>query len=1413
MRKTFHILLGLLMTAGSLPLNAFAMETTSIPPVYVRTVYLNRTINNTDISSLERDVITQERSNRDQESLIKELARGNAALVAKIEELRRSMDDQNQSDLNASTITIKQLKEVIESYKSQITDRDRAMMARNEETIELRSRIEKLTAQYNEALKAGNDSAELAKQQGELVLEWQSKYKILTEKYQELLNFKQQLLNTQQELQDLNQRYLDLMAKDKDKDRTIEMLQKENGELKETISTLKSQIDSLQQKDVTISQLQDQILKKDEEIAQLKSQLAKTQQELDQVKEDLSAKDKTISSQQVTIDSLNKDVSQMTLTITDLKKTYAGYDEGFERIRANIILLKNKLAAAQARIGEYENQAAILERLKADIADLTNQVATGRQDLSVFKSKITTLNATIDDLNNQLQSKDRDLQNKDSQIGQLKSDVQKAQVTIDDLTAQVRSLTDQVSTLKTSLAELSDVKERLRLSEELVAKQRASEDLAAEKVRMLTQLAQSNQDKADYYRDQLKKTILYWQELNQKDQDQLEGLRKELSDKQAQLDSLMQQLEASKKQKAELESMIEGYQRTSDEKDATIKKQNQEINSLKADLQTANDAIDQREKDLKKVKDYFFELEKSASAKALELRDKNQQIALLKAALDQKDRDLSNLTSMLTLIQTKYKSSLTTIDSQAANIQELQKKQSAYELDIATLKEKVAAAEEQLRNMVDKNEITKQQAIIDDLTRQLNDALAKNTASLNVISLQEAKYQDLLNKFNAAQDDLASLKNKLADAQAQLQDSVNKSELEKLNAMIAQLTSDLKASQDKNKESLDVISLQESKYQSLLKQQNAYELDIAALKDKLAIAEDQIKNMVDKNQVEKQQAIIDDLTRQLNDALAKNKDSLNVISLQEIKYQTILAKFNASEQELSDLKSKIATYEYQLNNMVDKSQLDKLNAIIDELNQKLTAALERNKASLNVISAQEAKYQQALKQQKAYELEISSLKNQLAAAQDQLRNSIDKAQVEKLKRVIDDLTKQLAAAQEKNRVSLGVLTTQEAKYQDALKQQKADAQALAALRVQLAALQQKLNASEEQRLRDKQRYEQDLENAKLSVPDQVALLAANLEKEKFNSLAVKSVSYREADYQILLKKDKALEDEKTSMQQDLRALKAKLSATETNFRGSSESSVVNEQRKQILQLNAQVKQLQDQLKNSVSANQFDLQKKDLATLNERLVVAEEKLRSTDGNKGNIEKSQQAVAVSSNEVAQLKEYMKEKDVQIAALMQQNGGNAGLQEELAKSKSRITKFMEELYAKDKEIERLKMQLSKNDQTIKPLTEPLSAQALTYEPASTQKIKMALEDAQKQISVLKSELKDKEAAINQLQSVKIPAEDLKDQLKKAKKEVADVKAAALDKSNQAESLSAQISALNEKIQKLQDKVKSLKGNPNDI
>lgn len=589
MKKFFYLFISLLVVFLGLPPSVFAVQEINTPPIFVSPLAsLNQ-----DVVQLKNTVLNQERANRDQEIEDRSLAQQNAELTQRIADLQNQIahpgQNTNTDDLYSRLENLRELKEALENYGRGLDERNRTLLDHQEGLNTLRARINKLEHLFDpvidltkevEAMKSPSAAKLLSSLQDQkefLVFKKQS----LIEKYQQLLDFKAQLATTKEELENLQRQV------------KTSPWQGTNENLKYQKMSLEKYQRVLWEKDRHIADLEDQIIKKDEQIAQLKSNLA----------------------------LVHREISQMHQDLADLRQAYATDDEAFQRIRANIMALKQKLAAAQAPTapplagsgqaqpgysGGLTHEDEELIKLKGEIAVLNYRLENDQEDMRDYRNQTADLQKQLEEqkiksaqLSSMLDVYQQKMDNKDAgfkeEVRQLQSDLEMAQKNLGQRENDLKKVKDYFFALEQRAsaknAELKDKSNRMAILDALVDKQ--SKDLRA------------LQERLTVAEEKLKTSV---------DESELKNLKDSLREKDGQIDELTKEVENDKRTAKDLEvakekiaSLMEDLYFKDKEVDRlkllSAQKERaskEEMASLRAQLKKANEQLAHTTKLLKK---------------------------------------------------------------------------------------------------------------------------------------------------------------------------------------------------------------------------------------------------------------------------------------------------------------------------------------------------------------------------------------------------------------------------------------------------------------------------------------------------------------------------------------------------------------------------------------------------------------------------------------------------------------------------------------------------------------------------------------------------------------------------------------------------------------------------------------------
>ncbi len=573
MKKFFHLFISVSVVFLGLPLRVFAVQEINTPPIFVSPVIpLNQ-----EVVQLKNTVLNQDRANRDQEVEDRSLAEHNAELTQKIVDLQNQLARQSQNskdnDFYSRLENLQQLKDALENYGRGLDERNRNLIARNEGTSALRARIDKLEHLFDPVIGLTKDvqamkspsatklASSLQDQKEFLVFKSRS----LIEKYQQLLDFKAQLAATKEELQNLQRKYEKALEQQSRSTPKASPWEGISENLKYQKMSLEKYENALLQKDRHIADLEAQIIKKDTQIAQLKSDLAFAHVEISRMHQDLA----------------------------NLRQAYATDDGAFERIRANIMVLKRKLAAAQAQgyTSGLSNEDIELIKLKGDVAVLNYQLENDQEDFTDYENQIRQLHDTID-----------------------------------HLTAQSKTQTVEFKTTTTSLqGQIEDLKKKAAAPEEVADLQKQLEQQKKESAQLSSML--------DIYQQKIDKIDT--------------GSKEEISALQSDLEAAQKNLAQREKDLKKVKDYFFEFEKHSVARNTELKSKDEQLAALQERLTVAEEklktSVDESEltkeiaNDKKMEKEFEVAKEKIGSLME-DLYFKDKEIARLKMLSTKKER-------------------------------------------------------------------------------------------------------------------------------------------------------------------------------------------------------------------------------------------------------------------------------------------------------------------------------------------------------------------------------------------------------------------------------------------------------------------------------------------------------------------------------------------------------------------------------------------------------------------------------------------------------------------------------------------------------------------------------------------------------------------------------------------------------
>ncbi len=491
------------------------------------------------------------------------------------------------------------------------------------------------------------------------------------------------------------------------------------------------------------------------------------------------------------------------------------------------------------------------------------------------------------------------------------------------------------------------------------------------------------------------------------------------------------------------------------------------------------------------------------------------------------------------------------------------------------------------------------------------------------------------------------------------------------------------------------------------------------------------------------------------------------VMVEKVMIEKVMVTDTEANEELVKMKGEVAALNYQLETNVEdmaenQQQINILNIMVDDLKSKNERA-EQDRAQAQNREQVEAKNL------------VVGLKN---------KTNILTIEAKGLRTRVDEKVAQLHTAQERD--ALYAQLSAKHKEYIALLQEKA------------ALINQKVQRAGEKSL--------DIE-AKLQQTMRLWRDSGQDAQQKTEELR-RSIDQRDEDIARLNKKID--ERETVTARADERLAESERRLEETQQRLRKSMDVNEEQRSKVAAAEERLKKLKEQITAkdlSVSmmqsiidtksaaqtetktalAAQVDQYKTDMAALQERLTVAEAKIRDSVSTE-TLTGVKTMLKAAQNEVNTLTTSLKQKDADINQMRSDAAPNAKelsaqtaqLQQmtvQVDKSQEKIKELTEALDWKDKQIARLKIQLdeSKQPSAITALSAKLKAAEAQLKQANVKsdphQIKEALKDAQEQIKALREELNQKEDATmvkglkEQLNAARLEISRLKTQITKVR------------------------------------------------
>ncbi len=453
-----------------------------------------------DIRAIQQNIQRYERSNRDMEFLVRQLVQENDMLAQTLARRNRSLlelmkkvygEDAVLPEVN---VDMERTRLIINGYQDQIVERDRQLLARNQEMSDIVGQINQL----NESLKAEeveivDEAAELTREQtppagdeafanglkdkrGHLV----DKSLVLIDKSHDLSLMKDELTRFAILLKDTDSKYAQAI---KEYDARIEKLKEDwaqdKSRQKEEVLKLREEISgknkelALLQNKVTaqaplLSERKEGLAQKDQAIAQVDAAILDKDKEILKLKGLLTHQDKQISEQTDLINFVDDKTKDLSKRVVVIRQSLSAGDQALEALRTRVMQIKNRAPAAvdnaslNAQIKDWKEQldgslqtlkqqAATIEDLKAAMDKV--QAASGQKDITLARQR-----SVIEDLEARLKGSRANAES-------LQNQLQEGQQKMELLTENMESFKANAATSSEQAVELSqrvyDLEEKL----------------------------------------------------------------------------------------------------------------------------------------------------------------------------------------------------------------------------------------------------------------------------------------------------------------------------------------------------------------------------------------------------------------------------------------------------------------------------------------------------------------------------------------------------------------------------------------------------------------------------------------------------------------------------------------------------------------------------------------------------------------------------------------------------------------------------------------------------------------------------------------------------------------------------------------------------------------------------------------
>ncbi len=560
-----------------------------------------------DIELIQNNIQRHERRNRDLEFLVRNLVQENDILARTLAKRNRDYltllkkvygEGAELPELNITT-DVERTQAIMNSYQDQLVDRDRQLIASNQEL----SRIDREIAQINNSLKAAPEST---------VREQTAPAPSLS-----TVPFRQVTSQTASSSSmpvaavpaDVSRDVALKEKRDHLVDKSIEVLDKAR-ELRSMQNDMAKFSDSLQEADAKYAAA---VKEYDEKLKDIKSEWAqdktRQQDEINKLKEQLSTKS-------AELDAMQGKIAAQTPALNEHKKDLALKDESIAKVDASIlekdkeiIALKDVIKDKDKAIAQHKKliveKEETIEAKGKELAEIKGFVTVKDGQIAEQKTKIVEQDETLQFVD----EKTRDLQKRVYKIRQSLADGDRA---LDALKALVARLKSRAGSMPSSSqdnefkAELDQLKEQidammqsLHDKEEMIARLRARAQSApveqTDNPALRNQLTESKSQLGNARRsledkelafDKLQSQIMEYERAFSEQEEEIAGYKTTI----AELEEKLQDVDTHADQMAGLQAKIDEYQGRFDSQNETLTRQKEMMQELEAKLREAVDA-------------------------------------------------------------------------------------------------------------------------------------------------------------------------------------------------------------------------------------------------------------------------------------------------------------------------------------------------------------------------------------------------------------------------------------------------------------------------------------------------------------------------------------------------------------------------------------------------------------------------------------------------------------------------------------------------------------------------------------------------------------------------------------------------------------------------------------------------------